>query len=210
MNYPLTKKQLLKQIACETARMSYPGSMSRGAKQVVKLGTKLRIENYFVNRFPLAALYADVDQVAHNYDTWHEEQTQALGRLLLDHNCLGNPENNAFAVGAKFINTFMHQLMKYSQFRPLWAELHLPLDARVFQSFAKITDSPAIIRIKERIGARSAYALSYDDYKFVQDVLREFISELNRRPGMEFHNGIPYWIANRTQLSMALTYRVRF
>ena len=185
IHYPLTIRELLKQVARETARMSYPGSMSRGKKQVVKGGAKLKIEEYFVSAFPLATLWTDTRQIADNDDDWHEQQTQALGRFLVRHECLGNPANNSSAVGAKFINTFMHQLTKYERLRPLWPHLHLPLDVRVFQSFA-LLDSPAITKIRERVGSNSAYAISYSDYKFVQDTLWDFISELNSRPGAEF------------------------
>ena len=124
--YPLTGKELSRQIGVETARMSYPGSMSRGAKQIVKAGTK-------------------------------------------------------------FLNTFMHQLMKYKRAHPLWQKLHLPLDSRVFQSFRHISvTSPAIREIITCIGEKTAYSISRKDYKFIQENLLKYIKELNSRPGSEF------------------------
>jgi hypothetical protein len=42
MVLPLTQQDFMAVIARETARMSYPGSMSRGAKPVVRAGTKGR------------------------------------------------------------------------------------------------------------------------------------------------------------------------
>jgi len=185
MNYPLTKQELLKQVALETARMSYPGGMSRGAKQVVTAGTKEQIESYFTTKFPMHELRENVSGIADVYDRWHEQQATAIGSFLEQQRCLGNPNNNKFAVGAKFLSTFMHQLMKYEWARPLWQQLHLPLDARVFQAFTRI-ESPAIAKINSRIGTKTAYSISHKDYQFIQDTLWEFVEELNKRPEAEF------------------------
>jgi len=175
----------LEQVARETARMSYPSSMSRGPRQVVKKGAKRKIEVYFAAKFPLSALGADVGQVVGHYDAWHKHQTRALGSFLVDKQGLGNMRNDSLAVAAKLINTFMHQLMKYDQFRPLWPQLHLPLDGRIFRAFARI-DSPAIRKIREHVGTKTAYMISYSEYELVQDTLWQFIAELNHRPGAEF------------------------
>jgi hypothetical protein len=185
MSYPLTKQELLKQIALETARISYPGGMSRGAKQVVKAHTKEKIERYFVTKFPMCALRDNASGIASAYDSWHEQQAAAIGIFLEQQSCLGNPDNNKFVVGAKFLNTFMHQLMKYEWARPLWQQLHLPLDARVFYAFAHI-ESPSIEKINSRIGMKTAYSISRKDYQFIQATLREFVDELNKRPEVEF------------------------
>jgi hypothetical protein len=185
MNYPVTVHQRLEKIAVETARMSYPGGMSRGRKKVLKKEAKKKIERFFSSVFPIDALCADVDQVTLQFDIWHAEQTQALGRFLVKKDCLGNPENNPLAVAAKLLNTFMHQLMKYEGFRPLLRQLHLPLDARIFQAFAKI-DSAAINRINKLVEGKAAYEITHDDYMFIQNTLWEFIGELNERPLAEF------------------------
>jgi hypothetical protein len=75
--------------------------------------------------------------------------------------------------------------MKYEWARPLWRQLHLPLDARIFQAFTRIK-SPAIAKINSCIGTNAAYSISYEDYRFIQNTLWEFIEELNGRPGAEF------------------------
>lgn len=187
MDSPLTIQQQLERIARETARLSYPGGMGRGRKQIVKAGTKQEVEEYFSTEFPLRVLWTDASQVADNYDTWHEQQARKLGRFLKQEQHWGNPENCSVVVGAKLVNTFMHQLMKYKEFRPLWCKLHLPLDSIVFQAFRKIRrTSSAITRIVKRVDSKAAYAISYDDYKFIQDTLWDFICELNSRAGVEF------------------------
>jgi len=185
MDYPLTKQELLKQVALETARMSYPGGMGRGPKQIVKAGTKKQVEYYFTTKFPIYEVRDNASGIAAVYDSWHEKQVNAIGDFLEQQGCLGNPDNTQIAVGAKFLDTFMHQLMKYEWARPIWQQLHLPLDARVFGAFDRI-ESSSIAKIKSHIGGRSAYSISLKDYQFIQDALWEFVEELNKRPGAEF------------------------
>jgi hypothetical protein len=185
MNYPLTKQELLERVARETARMSYPGSMSRGSTQVVMAGTKKKVEDYFAVRFPLYEVWDNASRIADQYDAWHEQRTKEIGRFLKRQKCLGNPNNNEFAIGSKFLNTFMHQLMKYEWARPLWQQLHLPLDARVFQAFSR-TKGLAMAKINSCIGTNTAYSISYEDYQFIQNALWEFMAELNERPNVEF------------------------
>jgi hypothetical protein len=185
MAYPSTTTELLEQIARETARMSYPGGMSRGKKPVVRAGTKRAIEEYFTTLFPLADIWQHTEAVARRYDQWHNEQTRILGRFLTTQSCLASPENDVFAVAAKFLNTFMHQLMKYERFRPLWQHLHLPLDARVFESVNHV-DGAAGLSLRKAIGSRRAYALSPKQYAQVQAGLWGLVEELNSRPGQQF------------------------
>jgi hypothetical protein len=168
--------------------MSYPGGMTRGAKQVITAGGKQKIEEYFVNLFPLDRLWNDAAAIVQCYDSWHAEQTRELGDYLAQQNCLGYRGNNQYAVSAKLLNTFMHQLMKYEPLRPLWQQLHLPLDARVFQSFAK-NKTRVARKINSRIANKTAYSISPEDYQFIQSTLWEFIAELNKRDGAEFQVG---------------------
>jgi len=186
-SYPLTKKELLREVGIETARMSYPGSMSRGPTQVVKAGTKVKLEKHFSTDFPIMEIRDKASEIAKIYDKWHDQQTQNIGLLLKQEGCLGNKSNDEYAIGAKFLNTFMHQLMKYEWAHPLWQKLQLPLDARVFKSFRHIgRTSLAIRKINERIKKKTAYSISREDYKFIQENLWEYIKELNNRPRSEF------------------------
>jgi hypothetical protein len=183
--YPATIAELLNGMACETARMSYPGSMSRGRKKIVTKGSKKLIEEYFVSTFPLRELWDRPTHIAKHYDAWHRKQIHALGRFLKRKGCLGNAQNNPVAVASKFINTFMHQLMKHEHFRPLWPQLHLPLDQRVFDAFRNL-NGVAMCDIKNRIGGKTAYTISYDDYLFIQNALLDYIIELNNRRNAQF------------------------
>lgn len=190
MPYPLTIAQLQEQIARETARMSYPGSMSRGTSPVVKEGTKKAVEDFFVTKFPWKALWANAISIAGTYDTWHDQIAQDFSLYLQQCQCLANPRNQPYAVATKFLNTFMHQLMKYDQFRPVWGQLHLPLDARVIQSFhlltADLPRSTALPSIIHRVGHSTAYAILPNDYIFIQGQLWNLITELNGRSGVAF------------------------
>jgi len=169
--------------------------MSRGKKnkQIVVKGAKQSIEEYFATAFPTSDLWNTVGQIASSmqeYDTWHAQQTTALGDFLAQQNCLGNMQNDRRAVAAKLLNTFMHQLTKYDRFRPLWPHLHLPLDGRVFDSFAQVQatrpSSLAIRKINQRIGTNTAYSISHTDYQFIQNTLWGFIHELDQRQGVQF------------------------
>jgi len=187
MDYPLTKQELLKQIALETSRMSYPGGMSRGSKQIVKATTKHELEYYFANNFPMYELHDNPREIAKGYDSWHKEQSTAIGNFLDNKKLIGDFRDKE-VVGAKFLNTFMHQLMKYEWSRSLYNELHLPLDSRVLdaiKSFRQI-ESISIKEINHRIDGKTVYSLSYADYEFIQQKLWKLIEELNQRPKVEF------------------------
>jgi hypothetical protein len=47
--FPVSESERLEAMARETARMSYPSSMSRGRRPLVKAGTKKAVEGFFVN-----------------------------------------------------------------------------------------------------------------------------------------------------------------
>ena len=196
MNYPLTVKDRFRQIAIETARMSYPGSMSRGRKPVVRAGTKKRIEEFFSSdQFALSDLTLPRWSPA-AYGDWHGITTGALADRLATASYVAGPDNNPSAVAAKFLDTFMHQLMKYSEFRPVLPHLHLALDRRVLGRLKALRYSPPAREISGRVGGQSPYSISYDDYRFVQGRLWELVAELNERRGMEFQ------ISSRIELNL--------
>jgi hypothetical protein len=181
MQLPTKQRELLFYIAKETARMSYPGSMSRGKKPVVRKDTKKALENYFCKNFPMEEVWGSAkNNLADTYDKWHrkrvEEISDAIGPYVSSH-------NQPLSVSAKFLNTFMHQLMKYEPTRPLFSKLHLPLDSRVFSKF-RIIQSSALKRLT--FFNQSPYAISYDLHGQIQKTLWEFIDELNARPDAEF------------------------
>ena len=156
MGVPITLTELLGRVARETARMSYPGSMSRGNAPVVLKGTKAALEDFFVARFPLRDVWLSSSQVADRYEEWHQARTEEIARSL---EASISRRTNPMAVAAKFLNTFMHQLMKYEPCRALWPKLHLPLDARVFANLARLP-SPALSAVHS-LFAGSPYLLPY-------------------------------------------------
>jgi hypothetical protein len=189
MGFPLTLRELQIAIARETAKMSYPGGMSRGANGICVAGTKACIEAFFVDRFVATLWDGAPKMTAKCYDSWHKGKTAALGEHLQRQRCLRNPRNCPEGVAQKLINTFMHQLTKHERFRPLWPHLHLPLDGGVFDAFTCIrnrTESPVMTEICELIDGQSAYEISYDVYQSIQKKLWGLIDELNDEEGREF------------------------
>ena len=63
----LTDMMLLEKIARETARMSSPGSMGRGKKQIVRKGAKKALEEFFVTCFPMRTLWVTVQPSAASF-----------------------------------------------------------------------------------------------------------------------------------------------
>jgi len=190
MALPLTLDDLLQRIAVETARMSYPGSMSRGMKPVVSQGTKLSLESYFRTVFPIQEVWSSAASIANQYDTWHRNRVdEIVGHI----DSLVSPHNVSASVAAKFLNTFMHQLMKYEQARPLFPCLHLPLDARVFTKLARIK-SQSLESFRE-IFRGSPYSIPYSHHEEIQTGLLRFLEELNARPRVDFR------LASRIELN---------
>jgi hypothetical protein len=181
MNLPLTQYDLLQSIAVETARMSHPGSMSRGKKPVVSEGTKAALEIYFRDGFPMDSVWNSARMIAANYETWHMSRVNEIAAHIATN---VSTHNVAASVASKFLNTFMHQLMKYENARALFACLHLPLDARVFAKLLRIR-TPILTPLRDTF-SRSPYSLPYEQQLLVQGALWHFITELNARPGAEF------------------------
>jgi hypothetical protein len=184
MTVPLALPDFLCRIAAETARMSYPGSMSRGKRPVVFKGAKARLESYFTTSFPITLLWSNGDQVARDYDAWHERQSHAIAAWITE----SVPAyHSPVAVSTKFLNTFMHQLMKYGACRGVWRQLHLPLDRRVFGALGRLR--PASLSTVHRYFSGSPYSLCYAEYCGIQTALWSYLEELNRRPGASMQLG---------------------
>jgi hypothetical protein len=129
----------------------------------------------------MVEVWTSAGSLVKNYDGWHQARVEEMAQALLKK---VNRPNNAASVGAKFLNTFMHQLMKYEWARPLWPALHLPLDARVFKSL-RIQSFPALASVRPLL-RRSPYILSYAQHLEVQEALSVLARELNMRIEAEF------------------------
>jgi hypothetical protein len=177
----ISHEQFLKAVAQETARMSFPGRMGG----VVKAGTKKAVERYFVQRFPIATLWSEARQIARRFDEWHRERVWELGKHLERRGLIKRRTDRSEAVAAKFLNTYLHQLMKYAPCRPLWNHLHLPLDRRILMSLQRLrrnTESQALLQVHETL-RKPPYSIRYSQYLQVQRALQTLLKELNRRPG---------------------------
>jgi hypothetical protein len=156
--------------------------MSGGKKPIVSKGTKDVVECYFATKFPIATLWICPNDIFEKYDEWHAERCKELAKSIEPK--IWTLSNKPIAVASKFLNTFMHQLMKYEAVRPLWLTLHLPLDSRVFRALKNLK-SPALKAVRKEL-TKSPYQLSYCEYLRVQQALTSLIEELNRRTDAEF------------------------
>jgi hypothetical protein len=181
MVVPTTLTELCERIARETARMSYPGSMSRGKRPIVRAGTKATLEAYFTTKFPSREVWLSASEVADRFEDWHQTRTEEIAKAIGTH---VSKRNNPDAVAAKFLNTFLHQLMKYEPCRALWPRLHLPLDAQVFAALAPMR-APSLCGLRP-LFSKSPYSLPYPKHLDIQRALLNFIRELNARPHAEF------------------------
>lgn len=81
----LTKKEYLKTIARETARMSYPGRTSgtllRNNSNLHPEKAKDAIEKFFVSKFPIRKLW-DRQVKRSGYKKWHKQQVKALSGVI--------------------------------------------------------------------------------------------------------------------------------
>lgn len=181
MQVPRSLTELLPCVARETARMSFPRSMSRGKRPIVLGHTKDALERYFVERFPMKSIWTSAASLANTYDRWHSlrvtEITDALSSNI-------QPPYEHPSVAAKFLNTFMHQLIKYEEARPLIPVLHLPLDRGIFEVLKNI-ESSALTGVRQWL-KRSPYTLPYERHREIQVALRAFVRELNSRPKAAF------------------------
>jgi hypothetical protein len=178
--FPASTQDRIAAIAKESARMSYPSSMSRGSGQVVNAGTKKVAESFFCESRDIQDVIAG--RVAtHRFDRWHALVCGKLAAAIQEKVCGGR---EPIAVCTKFLDTFMHQLMKYEESRPLWPVLHLPLDRLVFEQLRKVY-SPALKPLAALLD-RSPYTLKYAEHMQVQRALSHWLSELNGRKNMEF------------------------
>src|SRR5262249_22494384 len=132
---PYALQDFLSRIAVETARMSYPGSMSRGQRPVVSKGAKAKLERSVAEQFPILEVWNRAGEIDHGYDAWHEQQSRAIAEWIKQSI---PPDRASVVISTKFLNTFMHQLMKYEPCRVLWHQLHLPLDKIVFDALFRL------------------------------------------------------------------------
>jgi hypothetical protein len=173
---PATAREYLRCVACETARMSYPGSMSRGKgkRQVVKARTKERLKTYFAKSFPLAEIWNPSANTLRHFDDWHEKRLEEITRVIL---MPRKTSNDRRSVAAKFLNTFMHQLMKWKQCQGLRPKLHLPLDRSAFKSLREL-QNPSLKCIRKHL-RKSPYKLPYRYHLEIQAALKKLVKEFN-------------------------------
>jgi len=169
----ITKEKYLKSIARETAKMSWPGHMN----PIVKAGTKKILEEYFIGTdFPFEELWDGKSCAYSDYDKWHEEQTKAISKKVVKTN-LRDQEYEARVVSAKFLNTFMHQLVKYEDFRGLYEHLHLTLDSGVHKEICENSRDVEIQKMKQE----NTYKISYATYMCIQKDAWNLLNDYNQK-----------------------------
>ena len=172
-------------ISRETARMSWPARMVGGSQPLLvningEVKTKKLLEEFFVKNFGLKRL-RERPIKDENFDDWHWQRVECLADELDKKKRRGNPKNRLTAISAKLVNTFLHQLMKYEDFRYLWRSLHLPLDRRVFRKLSQkkcYLDNKASL---SQIISNSPYEIDKDEYHDVQESLWCLVERINQQ-----------------------------
>lgn len=165
--------EFLRHIVRETARMSYPGRF--GGK--LGGGAKKAIQSHFEKVCP-DELQAQIE----NYDAWHKDLVDQLSQVIEERNYRQDENDTSFALSAKLVNTFMHQLMKYDRFRYLYKSLHLPLDRTVFQRLCRAeNDHNELHHLRELVRpfTMHAYQFGAETYAQIQEELWGVVNYFN-------------------------------
>ena len=175
---PTGKADYLKCVARESYRMSYSG------QRLVKFGVKKNVEEeYFVNQFPMQDVWDNAAATSQRFDAWHEEHVKKLSPLLKGQ--MQKAEYKEDAIAAKFLNTFLHQLMKFKQCQPLWRHLHLPLDGLVFDELKALAKESQALKPVAKLFDQVPYSIKLEDYKLIQKALMKYVNELNRQSAVK-------------------------
>src|SRR5688500_15296660 len=132
---PITLKEVCKAKFLETARAAYPGGMSMYGKGIVKAGNKQVVSLFFIsNRF----FVQRSNFVKQDHKTICERLSK---KLLLNQNRKALKKET---VAAKFLDTFLYQLMKFEEYRKLWPQLHLIIDDRILKKLRLCGDKELV------------------------------------------------------------------
>jgi hypothetical protein len=197
----MTLEEYLREVAEETAKMSYPGHFSPPLCKNAKKGPKETVQRYFTGRVfirELTQLWRNRRQIPTRvaFNEWHNKRVQELGRCL--RRCSHMRDGyNARAAARKLIDVFMHQLMKYQRFRRLYRFLYLPLDRQVCRALRRKRredeDYGALNtdEVKELLdGNRNPYNFEHADYLRIQEALLHVVRALQRDPRLAYRASI--------------------
>jgi hypothetical protein len=84
---------------------------------------------------------------------------------------------NKVTVAAKFVDTFLYQLMKFQEYRNLWTDLYLIIDSRIISRLKKCGDAQLRNFLKDY--PNSPYEATYTQYLRLQDALDEYLKRIN-------------------------------
>ena len=167
----------MKRVARESFRMSYSGL------RLVTGTTKTEIEHFFVSSFPMQDVWDNASKTANTFDKWHKHQVQAISERLDGR--MRREDYIATAIAAKFLNTFLHQLMKYGKCRSLWKHLHLPLDRIVFDELKALSRRSVALKPVASLFDKSPYSITPKEYRRIQISLKNYMNELNGQPAFQ-------------------------
>ena len=162
---------------------------------------KSKVERYFQSKFPIESLWNRSLTNGNTFDEWHKKRVEDLDKIIKNH--INQPKNGtkrvAYAISAKLLNTFMHQLMKYKEFRYLYKYLHLPLDGQVFKNLArelKEIENPQSLKELRDLAQEyknQAYTLNYDKYKKIQEklnCLQKYLNKVLKSEGIKLESRV--------------------
>lgn len=165
---PNNKEELKKAKFLETARAAYPGGMSMYGNGIVEAGNKKVVSLFFIsNSFSIPRF--------ENFQQDHAEICKLLSKVILL-----NPKRKKLkeeTVAAKFLDTFLYQLMKFEEYRNLWPKLHLIIDDRILKKLKQLKDEDLLQFLKSF--PKSAYEADYSQYLGLQEKIQQFLEYTN-------------------------------
>lgn len=81
--------------------------------------------------------------------------------------------------GCGQVSGYLHQLMKYEKFQPLYSKLHLPLDGLVFKALTQYKGQA--LSSVQYIFRKPPYSIEYMEYVQVQNALSQLVLELDSK-----------------------------
>jgi len=176
-----TRSSFLKGVIRESAKIGFPGRMAGGRGPLVGQIKKRTIEFFLKQTFED---FKSGRPRPSRYRAWHEKLSNRFANGLQD-GSLGvqvRKKKSPFAIGAKFVDTFIHQLIRYPEYSKLYPAIYLPLDRKVTPHLRKNLTANDLLprggRLSKCLNADKIYELEREDYYFIQAQLSELTQRI--------------------------------
>lgn len=173
------REDYIRRLVVESFRMGYPAGMNRGKNPVIKGAIKDELLAHFKTKVADKVM-SDVPG-PERYVLWHKKLCRSLESVF--HGRLGD-ERKLFPITAKFIDTFMHQMMKYEDYRDLYGVIFLPLDGIVTPKLKKMFKEEGLMdNGLDTFFELGPYKIDDGVYYLVQEKLNDLATQVGARIG---------------------------